>query len=108
MGESAFRHRRIGRRVVVAVRKACGFGPEEFGVNMMRKPFDKDHGPLTDGSLPEAEREAMAHVFAGHTGFYKNSTGHRYVSIDNPVRATGILVSASDLLGIVDELSATT
>ena len=98
---------KAAKEVEAAVRKACGYGPEEYGVSMMRKAFDKDRGPLTDKSLPEAERQAMAHMFAGQIGFYKNSTGHRFVPIDNPVKAVGILMSASNLLGIVDELSAT-
>jgi hypothetical protein len=31
----------------------------------MRKAFDKDKGPLSDETEPDAEREALAHLFAG-------------------------------------------
>ena len=35
------------------------------GVDLMRKAFHADKGPLTNLSDPEREREALSHLFAG-------------------------------------------
>jgi hypothetical protein len=53
----------------------------DIGVALMRKAFDKSTGPLTDMSNPEAEREALAHLFAGAIGSYKNPHSHRTVNL---------------------------
>src|SRR3990170_1342080 len=60
------------KEVEVAVRDAGGFAPTDHGVDLMRKAFHKDTGPLRDQSLPDAERDAQAHLFAGAIGSYKN------------------------------------
>ncbi len=48
------------KEVEVAVRKAGGFTDSDIGVSLVRKAFDKNSGPLTDKSVSEAEREALA------------------------------------------------
>jgi hypothetical protein len=55
------------RKVEEAVRAAgeYGKGPDDVGTKLMRKAFDKDKGPLSDATEPDAEREALAHLFAG-------------------------------------------
>jgi hypothetical protein len=50
--------------------------------HLMRKAFDSKSGPLRDPGLPSAEREALAHLFAGAIGSYKNPHSHRRVNID--------------------------
>ena len=68
----------------------------------MRKAFDKRTGPLIDPNQPEAEREALAHLFAGAIGSYKNPHSHRTVSITDPREAQEMTMVASHLLRIVD------
>jgi len=90
------------KAVEEAVRTAGRFGPTDIGVPLMRKAFDKNNGPLTDMSQPEAEREALAHLFAGAIGSYKNPHSHRTVSITDPVEVREMVMLASHLLRIVD------
>jgi len=101
------------REVEVAVRVAGNFGPEDYGTTLMRdafKPAEKKGqpttpGPLADMQLPTAEQEAMANLFAGAIGLYKNPQSHRHVPT-NPEDAAEVIIFASQLLRIVDRLKS--
>jgi len=73
------------KEVEIAVRDAAGLQPADIGVQLVRKAFDKKTGPLTDPNAEEAEREALAHLFAGAIGSYKNPHSHRHVPLNDPV-----------------------
>jgi uncharacterized protein (TIGR02391 family) len=90
------------RAVEVAVREAGNFTDTDIGTPLMRKAFDKATGPLSDMQQPEAEREALAHLFAGAIGSYKNPHSHRTVSINDATEAQEMVILASHLLRIVD------
>ncbi len=96
------------REVEIAVRQAGGFLQELVGEKLMRAAFAVPEGRLTDTQLPAGEQLAMAHLFAGAFGVYRNSTGHRYVPTQ-PEQAAEVIMFASQLLRIVDRaIPATT
>lgn len=90
------------REVEVAVRAAAGLAATDIGMSLMRKAF-AGGGPLADPTVPEAEREALGHLFAGAIGCYKNPQSHRAVNLTNASEAAEIIVFASHLLRIVDQ-----
>lgn len=68
----------------------------------MRKAFDARNGLLRRDADPKAEREALAHLFAGAIGSYKNPHSHRTVLITEQSDAQEMVMLASHLLRIVD------
>jgi len=91
------------REVEVAVRAAGRYSDLDVGTKLMRKAFDAKSGTLTDLSLPEPERDAMAHLFAGAMGYFKNQQSHRIVGVKDAAAAVEIIALASFLLRIVDQ-----
>jgi uncharacterized protein (TIGR02391 family) len=93
---------RAFKAVEETVRDAGGYDSSDIGIKLMRKAFDKDTGRLSDMSQPEGERDALAHLFAGAIGSYKNPHSHRTVTITDPKEAQEMVMLASHLLRIAD------
>lgn len=83
------------------IRKKIKASSDELGVNLIRRAFHPQKGPLTDMSLPTGEREALYQYVAGAFGYYKNPCSHRDVDMDF-LSAFERIVVASDLLKIVE------
>ena len=89
------------KQVEVGVRQAGGYGEADIGVKLMRSAFGPD-GPLSEATVPAGERQALADLFAGAIGSYKNPHSHRNVSVSDQEEAAEMIVLASHLLKIVD------
>jgi uncharacterized protein (TIGR02391 family) len=89
------------KAVEEAVRDAGSFSLTDYGTELMRKAF-KPGGPLSNSAQPIAEQEALANLFAGAIGSYKNPHSHRTISITDPREAQEMAMIASHLLRIVD------
>jgi uncharacterized protein (TIGR02391 family) len=90
------------RSVEESVRKAGAYADTVVGVELMRAAFDASKGPLRKPEDPKPEREALAHLFAGAIGSYKNPHSHRTVIISDAHEAQEMVMLASHLLRIVD------
>ena len=89
------------KEVEVEVRKVAKCADADIGVPLMWKAFGEG-GPLVDATAPKAEQQALAHLFAGAIGSYKNPHSHRSVTIES-TEAAEMIVLASHLLGIVGQ-----
>jgi uncharacterized protein (TIGR02391 family) len=85
-----------------AVREAAKLGHSDFGIDLMRKAFHPDTGPLSNMKSVKAEREALSHLFAGAIGAYKNPVSHRGGVLTELRDAQDQVMLASHLLRIVD------
>ena len=90
------------KTIETAIRKRIKANADDIGVSLIRRAFHPENGPLTNRSLPRAEREALCHYIAGAFGYYKNPCSHRDVEMDYPSAFERIVV-ASDLLKIVEK-----
>ena len=87
------------RTVEEEVRRASGLSLD--GVRLMGAAFGTT-GPLTDPELHPSEREALAPLFIGAIGTYKNPGSHRTVNVDDPQEAAEAILLANNLLRILD------
>lgn len=86
------------RELEIRVRMAGGFPSNLVGPPLMREAFTPDKpGPLVDQSLNNGEQKAVADLFAGAMGAFKNPLSHRTVDYGDPIIAAEQLLFA-DLL----------
>lgn len=91
----------------VRIREAAKLTPGDLGVDLARKAFNAETGPLMDKAAEKGEREALAHIMAGCLGFFKNPTSHRKVTL-RPEETAEAILFANHLLRIIEERSELT
>lgn len=90
------------KAVEVALRAAAGTDASDTAVQIARKAFAVETGPLTDPDDPRGEQQAMSDLFAGALGALKNPHSHRDVNLDDPREAGAVIQFASYLLRIIE------
>ncbi len=90
------------RQVEIRVRKACGYGNDEYGTTLMGNAFHKENGPLTDKEQEGGERVAVRNIFTGAIGLFRNPISHRNVNINDPNEAAALILFADYLLKFVE------
>lgn len=86
----------------VTVRDKSGLSNDDLGVVLMRKAFKNGSGPLSNPKEESAEQEALAHLYSGAIGRYKNPQSHRIVGEDNPVSAAEKIILANHLIRMIE------
>ena len=89
------------KELEVAIRSTGGFKADDYGVDLARRAFHENTGPLSDQSKPVSERGALANLMAGALGSYKNPHSHRKVAL-SAEEAVEMIMLGSHLLKIVD------
>lgn len=92
------------KELEVSIRSAGGFSPTDIGVDLARRAFKPNEGPLADKQSPIGEQEALMHLMAGALGSYKNPSSHRHVALDAE-QAAEMITLANHLIGIVSRRS---
>ena len=90
------------RQVEIALREKSGSADDLIGVPLARRVLHPESGSLTDDRLEKGERQAVADLYAGALGAFKNPTSHRIVDFDDPARAADAIVLADLLLRMLD------
>lgn len=96
---------RAFQEIEVKVRETCHYSDKLLGVDLMRKAFHEETGPLRNRAAVTAERQAERDLFVGSIGHAKNPSSHRNIDHD-PSAAAQLIVFASYLLDIVERRSA--
>ena len=94
------------KTIEIVIRNKIGASESEYGVKLIRRAFNINSGPLSDYSLPVAEREGISNYIAGSYAYYKNPGSHRDIDLDY-ISAFERIVVASDILKIVDNANLT-
>lgn len=91
------------KTIETSIRSRINAAQDELGVRLIRKAFHPEKGPLTDYSIPKAEREAFANYIAGSFSYYKNPPSHRDIEMDY-ISAFERIIVASILLKRIERI----
>lgn len=90
------------REIEIATRSASGLPAGDAAVKIARTAFHPDTGALRDNSELPGERQALADLFAGAMGRYRNPSAHGSREFSDAVEAAEILMFASHLMKVLD------
>ena len=90
------------KEVEVRVRTLAGADKTDIGVNLMRKAFHLESGPLTDATQIPSEKQAISDLFAGAIGSFKNPSSHRDVDFGDSAEVAELIMLADQLIRIAE------
>ena len=90
------------KEVEIRVRTLSGGDNTDIGVNLMRKAFHPETGPLTDKTQVSSESQAISDLFAGSIGSFKNPSSHRDVDFTDPSEVAELIMLADQLIRIAE------
>lgn len=90
------------KEVEVRVRTLAPEHKTALGVNLMRKAFHPENGPLIDNTQVLGERQAISDLFAGAIGSFKNPSSHRDVDFTDPAEVVELIMLADQLIRIAE------
>jgi hypothetical protein len=94
------------KAVEVAVRKKGlgmnGIVETDYGVDLMKKAFDPNAGPLSDKKATRPRRTRRCELFTGALGDLRNPKAHHDPVVADPLVAVEEMMVASALLRILD------
>lgn len=90
------------KEVEVRVRTLSGADKTDIGVNLMRKAFHPESGPLIDNTQIPSEKQAISDLFAGAIGSFKNPSSHRDVDFSDPAEVAELIMFADQLIRIAE------
>jgi len=94
------------KQVEVRVRTLSGAEKTDLGVNLMRKAFHPENGPLTDSAQVQSEKQAISDLFAGAIGCFKNPGSHHDVDFSDPAEVAELIMFADQLIRIAERRKA--
>lgn len=90
------------KEVEIMVRNNASLSADLIGVDLMRRAFHPEKGPLSDKERILSEQEAMAHLFAGAIGLFKNPSSHRDINLNDPAEVAELILFANHLIRLAD------
>jgi uncharacterized protein (TIGR02391 family) len=94
------------KAVEVEVRRVANLPNDLVGTKLMCKAFTPQDGVLRDPDAEGGEQQALADLFAGAIGAYKNPASHRTVRFEDAIEAAEVVQLADLLLRIVERSAA--
>jgi uncharacterized protein (TIGR02391 family) len=91
------------KQVEVRVRESADASDSLIGTKLMRRAFGEG-GVLRDKKLDHGEANALADLFSGAIGTFKNPSSHRPVEFDDPTLAAEVILLADLLLRMLDRM----
>jgi uncharacterized protein (TIGR02391 family) len=90
------------REVEIRVREIAALSTSDIGVKLMRNAFGPG-GSLRPSGRDPGEQNAVADLFAGAIGVFKNPSSHREVDYSDPVIASEVVLLADLLLRLLEQ-----
>lgn len=85
------------------IRTRAGAGPGDVGVTLVSSALNPKAPTLQFSAVP-AEQEGAHHLYRGAIALLKNPHSHRFVGINDPLRAFEAIAFASLLLRLLDDV----